>query len=305
MVTKQLLVVSALVLVVAFHSGEGLASESEEVLETISGKGSVNWSSGTIAAKGQGATPEKYYGTPQARTLALKAARIDAYRNLFEVAKGVRIESGSRAGEAMCEDDSIEAQMRELVKSAEIVKREYHSDGTVEVMLAMSLYGGFAQLVLPKDVKQLPEIKTIVPVPATPGEGDDAQESQDLLQSDPGSATGESGTHTGLVLDGRGLHGSAALSPKIFDEKGEEVYGSAFVSREFAVQNGMAGYVQDLEAGKARPRVSDRPFTVKGLRTTVPGGSDFVISNSDAAKIRSSSENLSFLRKCRVVIVLD
>ena len=91
----------------------------------------------------------------------------------------------------------------------------------------------------------------------------------------------------------------------IATENGEEVYGSAYVSREFAVQHGMAGYARDLEAGKASARVSDRPFTVKGLRTTVPGGSDFVVSNSDAAKIRSSSENLSFLRKCRVVIVLD
>ena len=305
METKQLFVVSALVLVLVFHSGGDLLAESEDLLETIDGKGYVNWSSGTIAAKGQGATPEKYYGTPQAHDLALKAARIDAYRNLFDLARSVRIESGSTVGDAICEDDTIEAQMRELVKSAEIVKREYHSDGTVEVMLAISLCGGFAQLVLPKDVKQLPEIKTIVPAPAKPPGGGNAQEPPGPLLSDPARSANGSGIHTGLVLDGRGLNGAAALSPKIFDENGEEVYGSAYVSREFAVQHGMAGYARDLEAGKASARVSDRPFTVKGLRTTVPGGSDFVVSNSDAAKIRSSSENLSFLRNCRVVIVLD
>ena len=62
---------------------------------------------------------------------------------------------------------------------------------------------------------------------------------------------------------------------------------------------------RDLATAQANPRVTNEPLTVKGLKTEGPGKSNLVISNADAAKIRSASENLSFLKKCRVVIVLD
>ena len=92
---------------------------------------------------------------------------------------------------------------------------------------------------------------------------------------------------------------------KIVDEAGQEVYGSAFVSREYAVQQGMSGYGKTLEASKQNQRVADNPLTVRGLRTDGPGRSDIVISNADAAKLKNASEHLSFLKKCRVMIVVD
>jgi len=44
---------------------------------------------------------------------------------------------------------------------------------------------------------------------------------------------------------------------------------------------------------------------VKGVKTQGPGRSDVVISNADAAAIRSAADNLTFMKKCRVMIVLD
>jgi hypothetical protein len=249
--------------------------------------------------------PEKYYGTPQARSVALRAAQLNAYRKLFEVTKGVRIDSQTTVGELMTRDETIEAQMKEMVKSAEIVKKEYLSDGTVGVTLNMSLYGGFAQLVLPKDVKQLPEIKTIDSDPAVSDEDEKTGEPEEAATPNDRISNHESGVCTGLVIDARGLRGLPAMAPKIFDESGQEVYGSAYVSREFAVNHGMTGYTKDVTTAKEDSRIAHGPFAVKGLGPKVPGGSDFIISNSDAAKIRSSSENLSLLRQCRVLIVLD
>ena len=89
------------------------------------------------------------------------------------------------------------------------------------------------------------------------------------------------------------------------DESGQEVYGSAYVSREFAVQQGMCGYAKNVDAARQNPRVTNNPIMVKGLKTDGPGGSDVIISNADAAKLRSASENLSFMKKCRVMIVVD
>jgi hypothetical protein len=95
------------------------------------------------------------------------------------------------------------------------------------------------------------------------------------------------------------------MSPKIFDESGQEVYGSMQVDREYAVQQGMSGYARDLSAAQSNTRVTNNPLTIRGVKTEGAGKSNIVVSNADAEKIRSSAENLSFLKKARVMIVLD
>lgn len=244
-------------------------------------KGFINWTKGVVEATGIGAPPEKFYGKPNARPMALRAAKLDAYRNILEVINGVRINSATVVKDYAVENDVIMSKVEGMVKGAEVVKKEYLSDGTVEITVQMSLRGGFSQLILPEDIKPLETIKPIMP------------------------AQSASAVYTGLVVDAKGLKARPAMSPKILDENGQEVYGSAFVSREYAVQQGMSGYAKDLATAQGNQRVTDNPLTVKGLRTEGAGRSDIVISNADAAMLRGASENLSFMKKCRVMIVVD
>lgn len=297
MKTKTLVVVVAVALMLFFPATEGFVAEWQEYVQPVGTYGDINWSQGIITAVGVGSPPEKYYGKPQARPMALRAAQLVAYRNLLEVISGVRIDSTTVVRDSMVESDLIRSQVNGMVKGTQVVKKEYLSDGTVEVTVAMSLRGGFSQLILPKDIQQMPEIKTIPPAPPTP-----AQES---MTQEPMTSMPTPSVYTGLVVDAHGIEARPAMSPKILDENGQEVYGSGYVSREYAVQQGMTGYAKDLATAQANPRVTNEPLTVKGLRTEGPGKANLVISNADAAKIRSASENLSFLKKCRVVIVLD
>jgi hypothetical protein len=108
-----------------------------------------------------------------------------------------------------------------------------------------------------------------------------------------------------MVVDARGIQARPAMSPRVFDEDGKEVYGSANVDREYAVQQGMSGYARDLTAAQSNQRVTASPITVKALRTNGPGKSDLIISNADAQQIRASAENMTFMKKCRVMVVLD
>ena len=302
MKTKTLVVVVAVALMLVFPATEGFVAEWHEFVQPVSTYGNINWSQGVITAVGIGAPPEKYYGKPQARPMALRAAQLVAYRNLLEVISGVMIDSTTVVRDSMVESDLIRSQVNGMVKGTEVVKKEYLSDGTVEVTLAMSLRGGFSQLILPTDIQQMPEIKTIPPAPPTP-----AQEpmTPGPMTTEPMTPMPTPSVYTGLVVDAHGIAARPAMSPKILDENGQEVYGSGYVSREYAVQQGMTGYAKDLATAQANPRVTNEPLTIKGLRTEGPGKSNLVISNADAAKIRSASENLSFLKKCRVVIVLD
>ena len=95
------------------------------------------------------------------------------------------------------------------------------------------------------------------------------------------------------------------MSPRIIDESGREVYGSMNVEREYAIQQGMSGYARDLTAAQSNPRVTNNPMSIKGLKAEGAGRSDIVIANADAEKIRGGGGNLDFLKKCRVMIVLD
>ena len=258
-------------------------SEWTQLIEKIGTQGNINWSGGYVEAVGIGAPPERFIGKPQARPMALRAAQVDAYRNLLEVTKGVRVDSATLVKDFTVESDIIRTQVEGVVNGSRVVKQEYMSDGTVEVTVRMPLGGGFSQAVMPKILERKQD-----PLPAPPA-----------MPAPGGTA------YTGLVVDARGLQARPAMAPKLLDENGKEVYGSANVDREYAVQQGMSGYARDLTAAQSNARVTNNPFSAKGLRTEGPGRSDIVISNADADKLRAAAENLSFMKKCRVMIVLD
>jgi hypothetical protein len=272
------------------------ASDKQQVIE-ISEKGLINWTLGFVQAKGISAPENKTHKISVEGSTALRDARRDASRNILDVIQRIQVDATATVKDVARENDVVMAEIEEMVRKAQAVKNEYLSDGTVVLTMQMSLRSGFAQLILPQDIQQVETIKPMTPVQETPP----------FPAPEPKASTGNHVSHiyTGLIVDARELEARPAMSLKIFDENGQEVYGSAFVSREFAVQEGMSGYLKDLAAAQSDSRVAASPLTVKGLRTQGVGNSDIVISNSDASKIRSASEHLSFLRKCRVIVVID
>ncbi len=283
---SKFLTAVGVVMALSLLAGIGWSADAvsmSEWIEKIGNQGNINWSAGYVEAVGIGAPPERFIGKPQARPMALRAAQVDAYRNLLEVTKGVRVDSATTVKDFTVESDIIRTQVEGVVNGSKVTKQEYMSDGTVEVTVRMPLGGGLSQTVLQKVLERKQE-----PPPAPP--------------AGPAPAAM---VFTGLVVDARGLQARPAMAPKILDESGKEVYGSANVDREYAVQQGMSGYARDLTAAQSNARVTNNPLSAKGLRTDGPGRADIVISNADADKLRAAAENMSFMKKCRVMIVLD
>jgi len=254
----------------------------DEVVQQFN-NGSINWSSGKVTAVGIGAPPAQPANMAQARAMARRAAITVARRNLLEITQGVQVDSMTLVKDFVVKSDIVRTSVQGVVRNAQVVDTAYMSDGSVEVTIMMDMGGEFASVVLPPPV--MPE--------GFPG---------------PMPPTGTEvppQVFTGLVIDACGLGTRPAMAPKILDESGKEIYGSAMVDREYAVQQGMVGYAKDLSAAQGNSRVTDRPITVKALRTSGPAKCDVVVSNSDAAKLATAGENLSFLQKCRVMVVLD
>jgi hypothetical protein len=276
-------------------TGAGFCQEKIGMNEWVEkvGQGSVNWSAGYIEAVGIGAPSDKSIGKANARPMALRAAKVDALRNLLEITKGVQVDSATSVKDFTVESDVINTQVSGLVKGAVVVDQQYMSDGTVEVRLRMPLYGNLAGIIMPLAIVKPPAppapSEPVAPVPVV---------TAPVAPAAPVA-------YTGMVVDARGIQARPAMSPRVFDEDGKEVYGSSNVDREYAVQQGMSGYARDLTAAQSNQRVTANPVTVKALKTSGPGKADLIISNADAQQIRASAEDMTFMKKCRVMVVLD
>jgi len=110
--------------------------------------------------------------------------------------------------------------------------------------------------------------------------------------------------YTGLIFDAQHLSFIPSASPKILDEDGREVYGSAYVDKEWVEKQGIAGYAKSLEEANANQRVSGNPLVIKATKVTGANNRDLVISNEDARKIRELAKNINFLDRAKVIIVV-
>lgn len=251
-----------------------------DVETQVGSTGKVDWTTGVVTAVGIGAPPANAANPAQARAMAERAAQVVAYRNLLESIKGVRVDSTTTVENFMVTSDVIRTQVSGFVQGATIMDKKYMSDGSVEVTVGMKLTGALADSLLPK-------------TPPAPPTG---------LVTTPGVA-GQ--VFTGLIVDARGLGVRPAMAPKVLNEDGKEVYGSAWINRDWAVREGMAGYLKDRDQAQQNPRVTDKPLYVKAVKAQGDARVDVVISNADASTIHGATQNLSFLEKCRVIILVD
>ena len=110
--------------------------------------------------------------------------------------------------------------------------------------------------------------------------------------------------YTGLIFDAQSLTFTPSGSVKILDEDGREVYGSAYVAKDWADKQGIVSYAKSLDQAKANERVAGNPLVIKAVRVTGPNNKDLVISNDDARRVRDLAKNLNFLDAAKVVIIV-
>ncbi len=273
--------IMAVVVAVLMMNGNAsaqLIGTVKDVETSVGTSGRVDWTTGVITAVGIGAPPANPANPAQARAMAERAAQVVAYRNLLEAVKGVRIDATTTVENFMVTSDVVRTQVSGFVQGATVMDKKYMSDGSVEVTVGMRLTGALADALLPKTSQAAPPAGV-------------------------GSASGQ--VFTGLIVDARGLGVRPAMAPKILNEDGKEIYGSAWINRDWAVREGMAGYLKDPAQAQANPRVTDKPLLVKAIKPSGDARVDMVISNADAALVQGSAQNLSFLEKCKVIILVD
>lgn len=249
---------------------------------TLFENGSINWSTGHITATGRaGPNENKSSISPDSIPGAAKA---EAIRNLVSIFKNIKI-SEKTVKEKLSPDNAVMAGIEKTASDALVAKQYYTSDTAMVTRLKAPIHGGFLQLVLPDEIREIPRVKQIE------------------KETENGKIK-RAVEHTGLVIDARSLDFEPVLNPAVFSEKGDQIYGSLFISREYAVQFGVVKYLCSMEEALKDKRTGPNPIVLKGLRKGQENNNSIIIRNADAQKAEKATERHRFLKKCAVIIVL-
>ena len=250
--------------------------------------GHIDWKIGLVTATGH-AAPEI---NAEGKAVAMPgSAGASATRNLIAILKQVKISGDLTVDEYASTHDAILAGIEKIAQDARVYRQLYTSALDVEVRVKATFYGGFLQLVLPDHIRQIPKINALKHGPAEP------------VKNKPSVVAGAK-PYTGLIVDARTLNLEPLLYPTIVSEQGREIYSSVFISREFAVQNGVCAYLCDMDQALASARTGSNPLVVKALRKTGDKTGAIVVSMADAETLDRATERHIFLKECRVIVVV-
>ena len=122
---------------VLFATSAGVSAEPAAV-NYVDG---VDWQKRIITVTGEGIIPPDAVNYTQAKGLASKAARADAYRKLAEIVNGVRVEGETTVEKMMTVQDQIKLKVAATIKGAKVISETFLSDGGYRVVLQMPLFG--------------------------------------------------------------------------------------------------------------------------------------------------------------------
>jgi hypothetical protein len=242
--------------------------------------GAINWTTGNISAIGK-ASPKDNNETSQETVPGL--ARADANRQIIDILKQIKINPSLSVGDYASKNDIILAGIEKTARDAFISKQYYTSALACEIMIETSMFGGFLQLVLPEEIRQIPKINPEI-----------SQKNNNTIK-DP--------LYSGLIVDATGLGVEPVLNPVIVSEQGQDIYSSVFISRDFAVQNGACKYICSMDQALKDKRIGSNPLIFKGLRKEGKPNTVIVISMSDYGLLEKTTERHGFLKECRIIIV--
>lgn len=111
--------------------------------------------------------------------------------------------------------------------------------------------------------------------------------------------------YTGLIVDARELKVDPSKAPKVYDEGGNEIYGTMDVDPDYVIKVGIVQYENTIGDAIRDETAGDNPIVVRAIRRGAhPYKSDVVVSDEDAKWIKKANERSLFLDKLKVVFII-
>jgi len=258
-------------------------------------KGKVNWEQGYLEAVGTGEIPND---RPDAREMAKRAARVDAYAVAMEIVKGINYDPDSEMGDILKKRKQREYRIRGLVQGAQVVHSE-KKEGVFKVTVRVPLWGLKGVTIAFRDI--FPEM----PAPK-PGKRRPKEEPGKEKESEPEKNEDEykARTYTGLLVDARGTGVNPALFPVIADEDNNVVYGAGMVAAQALSRHGAAAYATKKSENPKGAGLGPNPLRIKAL--TMPPGRKITVASLGSAAWASlfAPSNPLFLLRAEARVTL-
>ena len=280
----------------------------------------MDWQQGYIQVTTRAtADPKMCVNIFHCRSLADRAARTLAYAELTQIIKGVNINATTLLRDEMVKASIVRESVRGFIRGArQIGQTEFEEiGGTKQVQATVSMgvliNGGLTRGILKIEYQKPPippqqtyrpktfTVKLAPPRPAAVPAPAPKKESAASAPVAPGTV------YTGVIIDASGLGAHPALVPKLRTPELKLVYGTHLVPRELAMNFGLAGYAVSVEQARTthKSRLGESPLVVKGLRAHGEKKADIVLSEQDSQRVALADLKGKFLKKAKVVIVLD
>ena len=181
---RQFLTAVAIMLVTPLAAVETLSQSCSQQGDSAC----IDWDRQLIIAEGIGVPAQTAKSVAQKNATAERAARLDAARNILEMAKGVNLSSATTLKDAMLQDDTVRSRIQGVLYGLRVVGTpRYFSDGSVRLRMEASL-----RETIPPELYSTPHAgpPQEIPVPTT--------------TVPPSSGIDLNRVYSGLVVDARG-----------------------------------------------------------------------------------------------------
>jgi len=267
--------------------------------------GEINWVEGYVSAQGYGAAAK--VSMAQSKPLARRAAIADAYRNLLEIIKGVKVDSATTVENFMVTQDVIKTQIDGVVKGAKIHKEAYENqpDGsimaTVEMHVCISSCPGTMSIVQALNVAQnndapfVPQKRLqdtpLVNVPPPPKEFKITYDASQPV--------------TGIVVNLEGQVFERVLLPVVIAEEiGDSlvtIYSAKSVNPAVIRTHGIVRYADTVEQARKNTRLGNNVMIIPASSITKE---NMIVVKGEAARLikETTAHGNDYLREAKIVI---
>lgn len=117
--------------------------------------------------------------------------------------------------------------------------------------------------------------------------------------------------YTGLVVDARHLPLKKGITPKVYSNSGQLLYGGAMVSQSFLQEYGMVAYGNEINSELLTriefdgPRPYSLPLTIKALDLKDASQTGVIISEADTMRILQALVRYDFFARYAVIFLID
>ncbi len=240
-------------------------------LSALARSNGVDWQRQVLRATGDGPPDVRASNPSQARLGAERSAKEDAFQELLEQVKGLRLRADRTVGEEMAREET-RRKVEDVLRGYRVVDKRYYSDSGVQLDVEVPLGA----------------LTSVLAAPAPAAAPAPVEAKKDVQAK-----------HSGLVVDARKLGLTPMLAPRLLDASGQPLYGVETLSEEARRTTGVAGFFRSLEEARKSALVGPRPLVLEATRVQ---GSDVVLG-PDAAKALAGLDP-SALAEGRVAILI-